>query len=148
MKTLYFTEECQLRPTDKSWNSYTRQDIMIGIKTLGEELMGNWRLHNDKVTPHRLFWGHKEKNRKFIVEAVSAQTLWWNLTYQWRVNQCTRSLRVCSTHWWTLTYQWRVNQCERSLRVCSTHWWTLTYQWCVNQCTKSCVFYSQCLTGI
>lgn len=61
MKTLYFTEECQLRPTDKSWNSYTRQDLMIGIKTSGEELMGNWRLHNDKVTPHRLFLGQKEK---------------------------------------------------------------------------------------
>lgn len=61
MKTLYFTEECQLRPTDKSWNSYTRQDLMIGIKTSGEELMENWRLHNDKVTPHRLFLGHKEK---------------------------------------------------------------------------------------
>ena len=72
---MYFTEECQRRPTDKIWNSYIRQDLMIGIKTSGEEFMGNWRLHNDKVTPHRLFLVAGGKKYRFIMEAVSAQTL-------------------------------------------------------------------------
>lgn len=49
---------------------------MIGIKTSGEEFMGNWRLHNDKVIPHRLFLVAEGKKPKFIMEAVSAQTLW------------------------------------------------------------------------